>query len=493
MTAGDGSRGEIWHPRPRSADLCPDAVIVVPGIMGSALRDTESGDLLWGLRSLGWYRRAWTGDGLAALRPTDEELSGRTARIVPDGLLRGPAFVPLIGLIEPYTALVKGVRRAVLRDDAVAEFAYDWRLPVRRNARLLAEAAHDHLKGWRERSGRRDAKLVIVAHSMGGLLARALGLISGATDDVRAVVTLGTPFYGSVKAAMIISGGRGAPLPLPRRRLRALASALPGVHDLLPGYRCVDTGDDFVRLAPERVAELGGDLGLARDAADLHDALRGVELPGHRAVIGTRQPTPQSLEIRDGVAHALYHAPKFRDGELLRDAHGRPRRFDRYGDGTVYRDAATVVSGLHLAVQHGGMPRDSAVVDQVCAILTEDEPGSLMGGGDLGLHVPDVVSAGSSWRMHVTGTAYPASVTVTVADALTGREEDPPELRTGGDPALGGRSDGVEDDPDDGGPTGVVHADATLERPGLYRVTAEGGGGAPISQLVLATDPLDGT
>jgi hypothetical protein len=38
--------------------VSPDAVVVVPGIMGSSL-ESESG-VVWGLHRLGWYVKAWT-------------------------------------------------------------------------------------------------------------------------------------------------------------------------------------------------------------------------------------------------------------------------------------------------------------------------------------------------------------------------------------------------------------------------------------------------
>ena len=51
-------------PRPVGARVTPnvsqDAVVVVPGIMGSALRDTTTGRPLWGLRP-DWYARTWAG------------------------------------------------------------------------------------------------------------------------------------------------------------------------------------------------------------------------------------------------------------------------------------------------------------------------------------------------------------------------------------------------------------------------------------------------
>jgi hypothetical protein len=50
-----------------------DAVIIVPGIMGSELVDAASGRPLWGLADPRWYVDAWTsGESLRALALTDD-------------------------------------------------------------------------------------------------------------------------------------------------------------------------------------------------------------------------------------------------------------------------------------------------------------------------------------------------------------------------------------------------------------------------------------
>ena len=81
---------------------------------------------------------------------------------------------------------------------------------------------------------------------MGGLLAWLACQDPELAKDVRATVTLGAPFYGAPKAALLLATGRGAKVP--HRRARRLAITLPGVYDLLPAYRCV-THDPRARRA----------------------------------------------------------------------------------------------------------------------------------------------------------------------------------------------------------------------------------------------------
>ena len=334
-----------------SSERSHDAVVVVPGIMGSRLRDAATGRLVWGLDDPRWYASAlFRAEGLRPLHVTDEERAGRAGRVVPDGLLRLPAFLSVLGGLEPYGRLADRLRQAVVDPAAVLEFAYDWRLSVRHNARLLAVAACEHLVRWRahpehERArvtkpDGRGGRLVLVAHSMGGLVARALWLVAGeevvaggrprevpdVTGEIRALVTLGTPFRGSPLAAVMLAGRRR--MPLPGGPVRRLAATLPGLHDLLPSYRCVDTGDDVRWLTPADVAALGGDTSLAEDAARLHADLGASDVRDAvtRSLVGIAQPTVQSLGLGQELGQYRHTFSVNNDGSLVRHADGELMR-----------------------------------------------------------------------------------------------------------------------------------------------------------------------
>lgn len=462
--------------------LSQDAVVVIPGIMGSELKDTTTDQPIWGLRP-SWYARAWASrEVLRALMLTDDERAGRIGRVAATGLLRFPAFSPVLAGFEPYTTLCDRIRRTMVASPkAVLEFAYDWRLPVEYNASRLAAEAVKHLARWRAcpeheearrvRPDGRPAQLVLVAHSMGGLLCRALSLISGATDDVRATITLGTPFDGAAKAAVLLSSGRG--IPLPRRRLRRLAATLPGLHDLLPMYRCVDQGDEVRRLIPADVAALGGDAELARAAQESHARLAQVRLAGHRAVVGTQQPTVSSLQLRDGVVRELHHSFQLNsDDEFVRDPDGILVRVLRGGDGTVPWNSAKPddVEPVPLAQQHGSLASADEAISPVSSIIIEQDAGPRLGEGDIGLQLPDVVPPGTEWAVTVTGVeAHVATCTVT--DLQTGLVVDYHQT-------LHCRDDQVQ-------------ATVSLPEPGLFRIVVAGSGTTPVSQLVMAEQPGD--
>lgn len=454
----------------RTVHLGQDAVIVVPGIMGSALVDAATGSQLWGLSDSSWLVRAWTsGSSLAALKLTDDERAGNYSRVRATQLIRFPAWAPLVQGIEPYTRLLSEIGRALLHEAALREFPYDWRLPVEHNAKLLARAAQGHLAQWRRHpaltearreSGIEEPRLVIVAHSMGGLLVQHMGLIPGAMDGVRAVVTLGTPFHGAVKAAVMLNAGRGFPLPVPTARLQDLAGGLPGLHDLLPMYRCVDTGADARRLSASDVAGIGGDKDLAAMAASSYERRAAAVLPRHVQVIGARQPTLQSLTIAGGMVTGHSYT--------CRPAPGGVTRTDLAGDGTVARDAAETGSGsrMPLAQTHGALARSNESVLVITDLLASRETGPWLGAGEIGMEIPDTAITGRPFEIRITGVAHPRDASCTVFNAYNGRRVDRPGLTA--------REERIS-------------AFSMVAESGLYRVEAAGGGTSPVSQLLLAT------
>jgi pimeloyl-ACP methyl ester carboxylesterase len=440
-----------------------DAVLVVPGIMGSELIEAGSGRTLWGAADLGWYVRAWTtGTSLRELRVTDAERDGHAGRIKPGRLLQFPAFAPVLRGFEPYTALTARLRQ-VSEPGAVRDFPYDWRLSIEHNARLLVKVADEHLTSWRRQTGREDVLLTIVAHSMGGLVSRYFTEVLGGDSIVRAVVTLGTPFYGAAKAAHLLSTGEGTPFPLPKGRLRKLVGTLPGLHDLLPSYRCVDDGTSYRRLTPSDVAALDGDAELAEESFARRQLLL-VETSTAKwwPMVGVQQETIQSLVLADGVAHPRYYTCEpAGDGTLA--------RIDRLGDGTVYREAAalTNTNPLYVPQTHGALASRAEGITHAAAVVTKRDKGPwLADETPIGLQIPDIVRPGEPFDLRITGSADPASIACMVTDAGTNQ------------PAV--RPFPVPRD-------GALVAAVTLPHEGVFRVEAKIGGLSPVSELIMAS------
>ena len=186
------------------------AVFVLPGILGSHLK--VDGKRIW----LGWRLI----NGLKRLEYPD--VAGHSVQ--PDGP---------IGL--SYDALMDFLGQT----HEVIEFSYDWRLPIEQEAQRLAAAVQAALVA-RDKSGQ---PVRIVAHSMGGLVARTMQL---ECPDIWAqmmsrpgarLLMLGTPNAGSWAPMQVLSGddtfgnalvafGRAVPGPCCAR----VDGAVPRLH-----------------------------------------------------------------------------------------------------------------------------------------------------------------------------------------------------------------------------------------------------------------------
>ena len=442
-----------------------DAVILIPGIMGSELVDSASHDVLWGLSDPRWYVAAWThGTGLDRLVVTESERNGDTSRVVARRLLSAPAALPVLHGVEPYGRLLRALQRAAAHPDAVRPFPYDWRLSVEHNAALLGRAIAEHLDSWQRHTywaqahgNAGQAGVVIVAHSMGGLVAQRYLDSAGAGSPVRTLVTLGTPFYGAVKTLEMLSSGRQRGLP--HRRLRDLARTLPGVYDLLPTYRCVLAPSAARRLVVSDVVSIGGDPGLARAVLDKVPTPLKLGGAALRSYVGVDQPTTQSVRLANGEAQGLHYIVDD-DGQV-----------DHAGDGTVFRKSATVpaTQAAYIPQTHTALARADEAIAYVRSVLTEGSFIALPSAVPIGVDVPDVVAVGEEFAVGVTTAADASALSCSVTEIGPNVAIEPPHWN--------------ERD-------GRLQARLRLERPGIYRVDVKSGGYSPISQLLLVVPPV---
>jgi hypothetical protein len=324
-----------------------DVYVLVPGILGSVLQKDDK-DIFGltagaGFRALFSLGRSVTGLQLSEpawepAAPGDEEI--RPVPDLGDGVtadrLAGDAhLVPGLWKIDGYDEVGKFLRKRFgLPGDSYFEFPYDWRRDNRVAAHLLATKCRQWLAA--RRSQHPDAQLVLVAHSMGGLVARYFLEVLGGWRDTRRLITFGTPYRGSLNALDFVANGFTRFFGLVD--LTDLMCSFTSVHQLLPIYRCVDTvGAELARLTdvpevlsrltPQQVDAARGfhkeiEDAVARHRQDDEYVERGYRL---RPVIGIDQPTNQS---------AVWQAGKV---EILRSYKGK----DLGGDGTVPRVSAS--------------------------------------------------------------------------------------------------------------------------------------------------------
>lgn len=383
-----------------------DLVVLLPGIMGSALYDRD-GHAVWAVRPGALTHAVRTlGRSLTSLRLPDgigDDHPGDG--VIARGLIPGLHVIP--GLWSPVSGYGR-IEKFLLgprfdlaaRDDRPARlmsFAYDWRLSNRFNARRLAREAGDALAAWRRRSGIADAELVLVCHSMGGLVARWFLEQEGGAEITRTLVTIGTPHRGSARAVTTLVNGMDKGVGPLRLDLTAFVRSLPSLHQLLPTYACL-SGDDGSRLPIAGTGLPGVDARLLADATAFHATLAAAPPPqayGFVKVVGIRQPTATTVRIRDGVCVEDFGIDGHHQG----------------GDGTVPRLAAQPEAGRDVEVHevaehHGELQNTRSALDLLDGILTRDE--IVWQGPDdepFGVWAPDVVDAGSPVPVEVSDVA----------------------------------------------------------------------------------------
>ena len=264
-----GARGRVTRDAKPASDK--PAVFVLPGILGSNL--SVDGKRIWlGPRIVFGLKRL-------AFVP-----AGDTVR--PDGPL---------GLYDDLSEFLSETHE-------VFEFGYDWRRPLEEEARRLADEVRDALDA-REHSGQ---PVRLVAHSMGGLLARTMLLERPevwkqmmSRTGVR-VLMLGTPNGGSWAPMQVLSGDDkfgnflvafGAPFQ--GYEARTMMAAFPGfiqlqaaLHDANLGLASAET---WKKLADE-------DLDAVRKNSTWHaDEL---QLAEYRWGVPTQDVLDQAVALR---------------------------------------------------------------------------------------------------------------------------------------------------------------------------------------------------
>lgn len=343
--------GAIYSQAARDHGPGRNPVIVIPGILGSQLVDADSGRVVWGAFGSGSVSPNRPSDArLFALPIGDKKLvelrdnvtaptALDSARLRLMGLpINLVAYANLLGVLGAGGYLDKAFQSVDYGADHYTcfQFPYDWRRDNIENARLLhqfilqkkAEVEAENLR--RFGSSGAPVKFDIVAHSMGGLIARYMLMYGGrepgsdgslppltweGARNVEKVLLVATPNDGSLLALrQLIDGFRPAPI-LPKYSA-ALLGTMPAIYQLLPDPALqpvidADTGRRLDYLDPEVWEKNGwGLVGLEADAT-LIQLLPEIANPDDRRSVA-----------RNYLRHVLQRARTFR--AALRRSHKLP-------------------------------------------------------------------------------------------------------------------------------------------------------------------------
>lgn len=251
LSAVFSSAGQTPTPTPTPAPSGKTPVIIIPGLTGSDLVNSKTGEEVWFKA-----RRAKDDDLRLPISPV---LSRNRDDLVTKDIIRSVQFLKILPESEIYERLTvalegRGYREAKWdtakrgdHQDTFFVFPYDWRRDNVESARLLVS----RIERLKRRLGQPNLKFNVIAHSMGGLIARYAAMYGNADIPAAPKTTwagarhfekiflLGTPNEGSVSSLnSLLNGfsyiGGGLNLPFIQNINRFDTFTIPSIYQLLP-------------------------------------------------------------------------------------------------------------------------------------------------------------------------------------------------------------------------------------------------------------------
>lgn len=398
-----------------------DVVVLLPGILGSVLQ--RDGKDVWAPSPGAIGRALWTlGRSVKSLELSDDpwEVDDLGDGVTAPRLMVGVHLVPGLWSIDVYAGISKMITDTfdVVPGKTYIEFPYDWRRDNRVAARRLQRLAEETLHAQRQVNP--DAKLILIGHSMGGLVARYYTECLGGRDDTRMLITFGTPHRGSLNAADFLVNGFVKKLgPLKLADLSRLLRSLTSVYQLLPIYPCVDVGNGNERVAE---VDLPG-VDRTRAATALQDFHREIE-----AAAAAHDPGAYAIHSVVGITQGTKQSARL-DGErlVLVERYGDE---DLGGDGTVPRVSATPIETdnlqpayqpMYSSEKHGSLQLAEAVQTQLRGILTARPLTGFRAVNGVRVEADDMLATGESLKVRALPDAAGLTLRATLTDVASGR------------------------------------------------------------------------
>lgn len=269
------SLNDVYREAAQRSYLERNPVIVIPGILGSKLIEEETQTIVWGAfvreasnpripeqaRMIALPMRP--GARLVSLKDTTREngaLDRLKVSLFPGVSIAPKAYLQILQTlgVGGYTDQTLGESGAVdygTNHYSCFQFSYDWRRSSAENAVLLGEFIEDRKRyvegeNLRRFGAKGRVKFDIVAHSMGGLIARyylrygdqgmpATGepvLNWSGEKNIAKVVLIGPPNAGSALALTQLTKGIKL-IPLRPSYSPSILGTMPSIYELLPRER----------------------------------------------------------------------------------------------------------------------------------------------------------------------------------------------------------------------------------------------------------------
>lgn len=356
----------------------PDVIVLIPGLLGSAL--TKNGKPVWSYSGLtigsAFVTFARTVQEQLALPYDDPERDDLGDGIVADRLMPDLHLLPDLWKIDGYDRIVE----TLFANFKLAEgenficFPYDWRRDNRVSARKLARSTDKALKAWREKSGNADAKLILIAHSMGGLVARYFLECLDGSRDTRALITFGTPFRGSLKALNALTNGirlcKHIRIAAADRNVSTLLRQFTSLYQLLPTFPCIVGADGTLSHITEAATIPNLDVAKAADARNFHHEIEA----GIAARLARNEIGYQIYPVV-GIAQDTFLSARWDKARLTMST--TYPGYDFAGDGVVPRISGTPIdlgdspaNTLYVGTTHASIQNANAVLQHVIGVLS---------------------------------------------------------------------------------------------------------------------------
>ncbi len=192
---------------PPQGGVPPHFIVIVPGYMGSLLKDKHTGEIVW-LDFPGLLKNPLKiGDAITNML---DKMIYPNPDLEPAGILNQVLVAPPLFKQEQYIRLAEKLAEWGYKIDPEAPkasnlcaytFSYDWRQDNRISGRQLGgfvaqlEKRHPGAKAW------------LIGHSNGGIISRWYIQKEGGKDHVGRMFYMASPWDGAPKALMVLMNG----------------------------------------------------------------------------------------------------------------------------------------------------------------------------------------------------------------------------------------------------------------------------------------------
>ncbi len=293
----------------------PHFIVIVPGYMGSILRDRQTGEVVW-IDVPELLKKVLLG-GRRAVDAFLEKMAYPNPNLVADGIVNEVLVVEPFFKLEQYGRLLEELEQwgyqiepddPAPTDSCVYTFPYDWRQDNRISARQLGEA----VEGWRQRHPGAEAWLI--AHSNGGIVSRWYIQEEGGAEHVGRLYLMGSPWDGAPKAFKVLMDGFEV---LGRRwfnrwnlgpRMKEMIRSFPSFYQLLPvvnPYLRTEDNEDLDLFQNRSWLESPDQNQLLDDARLFNEKLAAEPGVDTICFFGTRKPTTTAGIVQMGAGGGL--------------------------------------------------------------------------------------------------------------------------------------------------------------------------------------------